>query len=110
MRPSVKLALAAIARSSATSSPVSTFAIVLNMRGLPLTPLGLGIEQAGELLDHGAAELLRIHDGHRTLIMASHVMADADRNQLDRRARLDPGDHLAQMPFEIGAAVHRKRR
>ena len=38
------------------------------------------------------------------LIIAGDVVADADRDQLDRRARLDPADHLAQMPLEIGAA------
>src|SRR3569833_2944895 len=51
-----------------------------------------------------------VHDRHRFLVITRHVMADADRDQLDRRASLDPGDHLAEMLFQIGAAVHRQGR
>ncbi|MFO1408924.1 MAG: hypothetical protein U1F06_00880 [Steroidobacteraceae bacterium] len=37
-------------------------------------------------------------------------MADADGQQLDRRAGLDPGDHAAQVPLEVIARVSRERR
>ena len=68
------------------------------------------LEQLGELLDHRAAQLLRIHDRHRPAVIAGHVVADADRDQLDRRAALDPLDDLAQMALEIGAAIGRRGR
>src|SRR5262245_20333586 len=54
-------------------------------------------EQLGELLGNGAAELLGVHDGHRAAIVARDVVADADRDQLDRRAGLDLLDDVAQM-------------
>ena len=37
-------------------------------------------------------------------------MADTDGEQLDGRAVLDIGDHLAKMLFQIAAAVHRQGR
>jgi len=53
--------------------------------------LGRGrlVEQLGELVGHGAAKLLGVHDGNRATIVARYVVADADRDQLDRRAGLD---------------------
>ncbi len=48
---------------------------------------GLLVEQLGELVGHGAAELLGIDDGDGAAIVARHVMADADGDQFDRRAR-----------------------
>src|SRR5262245_16423457 len=59
------------------------------------------VEQLGELLGHRAAELLGIDDGDGSAIVARHVVADADRNQLDRRAQLDLLDHPAQVALEI---------
>ena len=47
------------------------------------------LEQLGELLGHGAAQLLGVHDGHGAPVIARHVMADADGDELDRRTRLD---------------------
>ena len=41
-------------------------------------------EQLGQLVYHGAAELFGVDDGHRTAVVAGHVVADADRQQLDR--------------------------
>src|SRR3712207_8993381 len=43
-------------------------------------------------------------------VIAGDVVADADGDQLDRRARLDPADHLAEVALQIGAAVHRQGR
>ena len=43
-------------------------------------------------------------------VIARHVMADADGDQLDRRALLDLLDHVAEMPLQIVAAVDRERR
>ena len=44
----------------------------------------VGLEQLGELLDHCAGELVGIHDRHRSAVITGHVVADADRDQLDR--------------------------
>ena len=41
----------------------------------------------GQLLGHGAAELLGIDDGDGAPVIARHVMADADGDELDRRAQ-----------------------
>jgi hypothetical protein len=46
-------------------------------------------KQIGQLVGHGAGQFLRIDDGDRTAVIAGHVMADADGEQLDRRAGLD---------------------
>ena len=45
------------------------------------------VEQLGQLLGHGAAELLGVDDGDGAAIVARHVVADADGDQLDRRAQ-----------------------
>ena len=71
---------------------------------------GVLLEQLGELLGHRAAELLGIDDGDGAAIIARHVVADADGDQLDRRARLDLLDHPAQMALEIIAGIDRQRR
>src|SRR6185312_17035758 len=65
------------------------------------------VEQRGELFHHRAAELVGIDDGDGAAIVARDVVADANGNQLDRRARLDPVDHVAQMPLEIISRVDR---
>ena len=70
---------------------------------------GVLLEQFGELLGHGAAKLLGIDDGDGAAVVARHVVADADGDQLDRRARLDLLDDLAQMPLEIVAGIDRQR-
>src|SRR5581483_1289333 len=66
-------------------------------------------EQLGELFSEGAAELLGIHDRDRAAIIARHIMTNADRDQLDRRARLDLLDDMAQVPLEIVAGIDRQR-
>ena len=70
----------------------------------------LFLEQFGELLGHHAAEFLGIHDGDGAAVIARHVVADADRDQLDRRTRFDLLDHPAQMPFEVIPRIDRERR
>src|SRR6185437_8540647 len=55
-------------------------------------------EQFGELFGDRAAEFLRIHDGDGAAIVARDVVADADRDQLDRRTGLDLLDDVAQVP------------
>src|SRR5262245_4330799 len=71
---------------------------------------GVGLaEQLGELFGDGAAEFLGIDDGHRAAIVARDVVADADRDQFDRRAGLDLFDDVTQMAFEIIARVDRQR-
>src|SRR3546814_19078494 len=67
-------------------------------------------EQGRELLHHGAAELVRVEDRHRTPVVARDVMADADGDEFDGRAQLDPLDDLAQVAFQIVAGVDRQGR
>ena len=49
---------------------------------------GLGgaflVEEFGEFFEHDAAQLLGVDDRHGTAVIAPHVVADADRDQLDR--------------------------
>src|SRR5260370_35553039 len=66
------------------------------------------VEQRGELLHHGAAQLVGVDDGDGATVVARDVVADADGDQLDRRARLDPVDDVAQMALEVVARVHRQ--
>src|SRR5580700_305322 len=66
-------------------------------------------EQLGELFGDGAAEFLGIHDGDRAAIIARDVVADADRDQLDRRAGLDFLDDVAQMTLQVVAGIDRQR-
>jgi len=53
------------------------------------------LEQLGKLFGHDAAELLGVDDGDRAAVVARDVVADADGDQFDRRARLDILDHPA---------------
>src|SRR5215475_5359733 len=46
--------------------------------------LRLLVEQLGQLLQHGAAELLGVDDRHGAAVVARHVVADADGDQLHR--------------------------
>ena len=55
------------------------------------------VEQLGELVGHRAGKFFRIGDGDGAPVIAGHVMADADGQQLDGRARFDLVDHLAQV-------------
>ncbi len=68
------------------------------------------VEQRGELLHHRAAQLVGIDNGDGTAVVARDVVADADGDQLDRRARLDPVDDVAQMALEIVARIDRQGR
>src|SRR4029453_12767365 len=65
------------------------------------------VEQGRELLDERAAQLLGIHDCHRTRKIARHIVPNADCRKLDARPGLDPVDDLPEMPFQIGAAIRR---
>jgi hypothetical protein len=53
---------------------------------------------------------LGVDDGDGAAVVARHVVADADGDQLDRRAGLDLVDDVAQVPLEIVAGVDRQRR
>src|SRR5947207_2690319 len=68
------------------------------------------IEQLGKLVGHGAAELLGVDDRDGALVIAGDVVADANGDELDRRAALDIGDDLPQVLFKIVAGIHRQRR
>src|SRR4029079_17999305 len=50
---------------------------------------GMLFEQLAKLLGHRAAQLFGIDDRDGAAIVARHVMADADRNQLNRRRAPD---------------------
>src|SRR5215471_539842 len=65
------------------------------------------VEEFGQALEHDAAQLLRIDDRHGAAVVARHVMADADRRQLDFAQALDVVDDLAQVLFEVIAGVDR---
>ena len=64
-------------------------------------------EEFGELFGHGAGQFLGVGDGDGTLIVAGHVMTDADGDQLHVRVVFDLVDDLAEVLFEVGAVVHR---
>ena len=53
----------------------------------PAAPRRMLVEQLGELLGHRAAKLLGVDDGDGAAVIARHVVADADGDQLDRRAQ-----------------------
>jgi aerobic carbon-monoxide dehydrogenase large subunit len=61
-----------------------------------------------QLFGHSARQLVNIGDRHRMLVIARHVMADADGDQFHRLAPLDHGDHIAQVLFQIVGGVHRQ--
>src|SRR5262245_30518074 len=68
------------------------------------------IKQLGKLFGHGAAQLLGVHDGHGAAVVASHIVADADCDQLDWRARLDVFDYPAQVTLQVVARIDRQCR
>src|SRR5690349_8824773 len=68
--------------------------------GRRLRRVGLA-EQFGELFGDRAAELFGVDDSHRSAIIARHVVADADRDQLDRRAGFDFLDDMTEVTFQI---------
>src|SRR5260370_5271174 len=63
------------------------------------------VEQRGKLLHHGTAQLIGVDDGDGSAIVARDIVADADGDQLDRRARLDPVDDVAQVALEVVAGI-----
>src|SRR5579883_3207379 len=71
--------------------------------GLRRALLGAGI------LVEKLGEPLGVHDGDGAPVIASDVVADADRSELDRRILLDLVDHLAQVLLEVVARIDRER-
>src|SRR5438445_3262711 len=65
------------------------------------------VEELGELFEHDTAQLLGVDNGDGTAVIAGHVVADADRRQLDLAQALDLADHLPQVLFEVVAGVDR---
>src|SRR3546814_980128 len=74
-----------------------------------LAPLFL-VEQVGELLHHGAPELVDIDDRYGPAVVAGHVVADADGDDLDGRARLDVFDDVAQVAPQVVSGIDRDRK
>ena len=62
---------------------------------------GVLVEQLRQLLRHRAAQLLGVGNRHGPVVIARHVMADADGDKLHRRALLDLSDDEAKVAFEI---------
>src|SRR6266404_4921112 len=71
-------------------------------------PMGLA-EQFGELFGDGAAEFFGVDDGDGAAVVAGDVVADADRDQLNRRAGLDFLDDVAEMALQVIAGIDRQR-
>lgn len=44
---------------------------------------GVAVKERGELFGHGPGQLFGVGDGNGALIVAGHVMADTDGEQLD---------------------------
>ena len=61
---------------------------------------GLGdafrVEEFGEFFELDATQLLGVDDRHGAAIITGHVVADADRDQLDLFQALDVENDLAQ--------------
>ena len=57
------------------------------------------VKKFGKFFGHRAAEFLGVDDRHGAAIVARHVMADADRDEFDRRARLDLLDDVGANAF-----------
>src|SRR5688572_3449744 len=66
------------------------------------------VEKLGQLLCHGAAKFLCVHDGHCPAIIAGDIVADADRDQFDGRSPFNVGNDLAQVTLQIVSRVDRK--
>src|SRR5258705_10927505 len=89
-------------------------AIALGMQSAPVAAGGgyvsmSLVEQFGELFGDGAAELFGVDDGDGAAIVARDVVANADRDQLDRRAGLDLLVGIAQMGPQVVAGIDRQR-
>ena len=74
----------------------------LSRAGTPTRGLGsalvLGavfLEELGQFLGHGAAQFLRVNDGHGALVVARHIMAYADGDKLDGGFAIDVGNPCA---------------
>src|SRR6266446_8606573 len=97
-------ALAAASLGRAAAGAAARLAYDADVLGLFL------VEQRGELLHHRAAQLVGVDDGDGSAIVARDIVADADGDQLDRRARLDPVDDVAQVALKVVARIDRQRR
>ena len=53
----------------------------------------LFVKELGEALEHDAAQLLGVDDRHGAAVVSGHVVADADRSELDLAQALDVVDH-----------------
>ena len=76
----------------------------LSRAGTPARGLGgalvLGavfLKELGQFFGHGATQFLGIDDGDGALVIAGHVMADADGDEFDGRLAFDVGNDLAQV-------------
>ena len=64
-------------------------------------PAIIFLEKRCQLIHHCAAKLFGVDNRHRPAIVAGDIMADADGDQLDRRAGFDIANDLAEMAFEV---------
>src|SRR5579885_2557897 len=65
------------------------------------------IEELREFFRHRAPSLLGIDDRQGMTVIASHIVADADCNQLHRRIIFDFFDGMPQMSIEIISRIDR---
>jgi len=87
----------------------AALAAVLRAQTTPCRPKSIVgrmlLEQFGEFFGHHATEFFCVHDRDGAPVITRNVMADADRDQFDRRAGFDLLDHPAQVAFEIVAGI-----
>src|SRR3712207_472517 len=68
------------------------------------------IEKFSELLRHRTPQLLGIHDRNGAPIIASHIVANADGDELHGRLCLDIAYDLAKVTFEVASGIDGQRR
>src|SRR5258705_5432382 len=112
--PGIAIAESSAADDSRKGRRVMGTRMLLRMQPAPMAGCGgrhaVGLaEQFGELFGDGAAELFGVDDGDGAAVVARDVVADADRDQLDRRAGLDLLVGIAQMGPQVVAGIDRQR-
>ena len=59
----------------------------------------VALKQGGELFGHGPGQLFYIGNGDRTIVVACHVMADTNRQELNLPALFYHSNHIAKVFF-----------
>mmetsp|Transcript_18273 Transcript_18273/g.29034 ORF Transcript_18273/g.29034 Transcript_18273/m.29034 type:complete len:231 (-) Transcript_18273:2342-3034(-) len=85
--------------------PISTRALHAHNAG---PRPGIAVKERRELFGHRARQLLHIRNGHGAVVIAGHIMANADGQKLHLPLTLHHGDHVTQVLFQIVGRVHRQ--